>query len=204
VIGTQHQAAILEDLLAHEPDLINSIGWRHFKLELVSNGEPVFGDGAEPSIPGLRVTNVSSNIALVGTHPLHPGKTEEIINGDTLGFAAPASQVKSERDPESEDDVVPFLTWRVVAPLPPPPQPPCVLQPAMTEGNPFSTTVGAAITAEDSGLLMERSAVSAATFVGERDPSRRSVQNQTTGAAPAPSRPSALGSLADVKQCNMM
>jgi len=107
VIGREHQPELFGALLGHDPNLHTSISRNAFRLE-------------PPNVEagGVRVTNLSINVAVVAQRPLQQGESTQVLDGDTLSFA---QCVPSEVADEAASHV-PYLTFRLMGP--PPPSPP--------------------------------------------------------------------------------
>eukprot|EP00931_Biecheleriopsis_adriatica_P048904 TRINITY_DN28263_c0_g1_i2.p1 TRINITY_DN28263_c0_g1~~TRINITY_DN28263_c0_g1_i2.p1 ORF type:complete len:1010 (-),score=176.79 TRINITY_DN28263_c0_g1_i2:13-2919(-) len=115
VMGREPQQELFQALLYHEPSLLNRVSRSHFKLE------PPEREGG-----GVKVTNLSLNVAVVAQRPLHQGQSAVVLDGDTLSFAqsVPVEVAVGEASPADAEaaSTVPFLTFRLIGP--PPPAPP--------------------------------------------------------------------------------
>merc|ERR1712039_22944 len=80
-IGRQHQKSLFEALLSTDRDLLNFVSRNHLQIDPYDDG-------------GLRVTNMSQNIALAGTLILQRGQAARIGPGDTLSFAAQVEMIR--------------------------------------------------------------------------------------------------------------
>jgi hypothetical protein len=134
ILGRQHQPDMFETLV-RETGLLAYVSRSHFRLEASEEG----GRGR------LLVTNLSQNVAVVAQRPLHHGESIEVDERDTLSFAHTVPKTSSLEgqlpgEPQSdvppvepcdvqkglpEVSIVPFLTLRLLAGLPPEALPPC-------------------------------------------------------------------------------
>ncbi|CAE8708415.1 unnamed protein product, partial [Polarella glacialis] len=74
VVGREHQPEIFAALLAHEPGLLSRVSRNHFRIEAPP----------EAKSSGVRVTNLSANVAVVAQRPLRQGESAHVLDGDTL------------------------------------------------------------------------------------------------------------------------
>jgi hypothetical protein len=101
VIGRQHQQNLFETLLAHRRELLTFVSRCHLRLEVSYAGAAGEGDGSTFSSlleagADLQVTNLSRNVALVGSRTLRYqettcisiGQSDMIDSNCTLSFAA--------------------------------------------------------------------------------------------------------------------
>jgi len=121
-VGRQYQLDLFESLLANQRELLTFVSRCHLRLELASPSDSISGTTSEKS-SDLQVTNLSRNIALVGTRALRHGESAIVgrdENDSTLSFAAQVELMR-QSDPslsrEQASDkvtIAPFLTFRVV------------------------------------------------------------------------------------------
>lgn len=223
VLGRSHQKEMFEALLSHEPSFLGCISRSHVQVEEVkAEANPQVCIESLPNEPetGLLVTNLSSNVVVASrvnlqpvTKALYQNDSAELRDGDTLSFATEQHTVCAEeaaaamaRKDKGEGDsgqtsvaVVPFLTFRVVAPPAPPPPSPFVMvsppslmavPPSDSEREPEAADDASSPVAQE-GLIEQapRSMMplTAAVTTPEADKSlRRSAPAGMTGAAPSP------------------
>jgi len=131
-VGRQYQLDLFESLLANQRELLTFVSRCHLRLELASPSDCVSGTTSEMS-SDLQVTNLSRNIALVGSRALRHGESA-IIGRDemdsTLSFAAQVELMRQSdttlsRAADVGNDILqaavadkvtiaPFLTFRVI------------------------------------------------------------------------------------------
>lgn len=106
MMGRQHQTSMFEALLREQKELLAFVSRNHLQLEGVTGG--------------IKTTNQSQNITIVGSSVLQQGESGQLNNGDTLSFAGLEEMIPGvEATPAAVGDgtvsIAPFLTFRLVS-----------------------------------------------------------------------------------------